>query len=42
MKPESSPQSELIRTRRHIQDRVSKYADPNSIIAEVKGEKFWE
>ena len=33
---------ELTRTRRHRQDRVSKYVDPNDIIAQVKGERFRE
>jgi radical SAM protein with 4Fe4S-binding SPASM domain len=32
----------LVRTRRHRQDRISKYADPNEIIAQVKGDRFRE
>lgn len=32
----------LTRTRRHRQDRISKYEDPNEIIAQVKGERFRE
>jgi len=33
---------ELIRTRQHTQDRVSRMADPNDVIAEIKGEKYRE
>ena len=34
--------STFTRSRRHRQDRISKYDDPNEVIAKVKGERFRE